>query len=184
MSKEGSKCFAASTGREERTFPACSVFSESSRLSIEASDTHACIDRGPKNIGADCAAPGCFVAVQTDKQAELLYRAHASTRPERTSQAQPANAACRVLVRASSESGCATSGNDSASEPPRLHRQNPERLMSGRSVERSRRCRELLMDSSRHILTGLASHPDSTLISFSLLIFPPSPLRLLCNVMP
>ncbi len=90
MSKKGSKCYVVSLTERNALYPACLVFLESSQLSTfpavtEASDTHACIDCG-QNIGTDCAEPGCFVAVQTDKQAELLWRAHP---PDRSGPAKP-----------------------------------------------------------------------------------------------
>lgn len=62
---------------------------------------------------------------------------------------QPSPAGCcslSVLVCTSSESGCATSGSDTAPEPPCLHMQSPERLMSSQNVGQSHRCRELLME--------------------------------------
>lgn len=62
---------------------------------------------------------------------------------------QPSSACCSsssALLCTSSKSGCATSGNDPGSEPPLLHRQSPERLMSTQSMEHSRRSRNLLME--------------------------------------
>lgn len=95
------------------------------------------------------------VLLQTDKQAELLWCAP-STRRERTSQAQPAAAAC--LVCTGSESGCATSGGDPAPQPPSLHRQSPERLMRSQSSGAVSQVQGTTNGTSRHILTG----PDSS----------------------
>lgn len=63
-------------GKRNTLCPACVLFLESSRLSTfpaatDGPDTHVCVHCG-QNMGADCAEPDSFVAVQTDKQAEPL----------------------------------------------------------------------------------------------------------------
>lgn len=84
MSKKRSKCCVVSLAEWNALYPSCSVLLESSQLCTfpvvtEASYTLACIDCG-QNIGPDCAELDCFVALQTDKQAELLWCALPSDR--------------------------------------------------------------------------------------------------------
>lgn len=63
----------------------------------EASDTNACVGYD-QNICTDCAEPGCFRCC-ADKQKARALSVCPSTRPERTSQAQPAAAACFYQLR-------------------------------------------------------------------------------------
>lgn len=113
----------------------------------------------PKFGGADCAEPDCFVAVQTDKQAELLWCSHPpdQSRPAKSSWLLHLVFAswdrlgiwlCYIWQRPSSRTTLPSQAS-------------PKRLMSRQSAEWSHRCREPLMETPDTSWLDL-SHPDSS----------------------
>ncbi len=82
----------------------------------------------------------CRQTNRPSSSGELIHQAGAE---------QPSSAGCcssSALLCTSSRSGCATSGSDPGPQPPYLHRQSPERLMSSQCKEHPHRSRKLLME--------------------------------------
>lgn len=168
MSKTGSKSCVVSLAERNTLYQRASPISTFPVVT----EATTCMQWLWPNTG--CAVLGYFVAVQKDKQAELLWCP--STRPEQTNQAQPAAAAFLCLfgppqnllrlALTQHQSHLAIIGKC------------PKRLMSSMSVQPSRRCRETaneLLDIQRLDLFCLKSTDLDLLCSIQAALLSASP---------
>lgn len=123
-----------------------------------------------------CAVLDCFVAVQKEKQSELLWCQ--STRPERIHWVQPAAAECLYLFRPAQYLAVLHLAVTQLQSHLPFRAKCPKRLMS--NVQHSCRCRGQLMELVDIYWVDL-SRPDSTDPD---LIFLLSLQQLLLNVKP